>query len=140
MTEMYGDAVVATAYLLGWLIAIPLAMRRHMLRELCNRCWRAESAGHRPDVYHSSGYRFVALGAMRERNGGDVAWALFAAAFWPTHLLWAIIVRVARLLGAGVERAVNKATPLTAPELERRIAEQQREITRLTDVLSRPKA
>ncbi len=132
MNAMVVSYSLFTAYLLGWLCAIPLAMKRRMLQELCFGCWRTEHYGHPTQCHYAYQNRYVPRGSLHERRGGDVAWALFAAAFWPTHLLWTILARLARLLGAGVTHAVNRAAPLTAPELERRCAEQAAEIERLT--------
>lgn len=119
-------------YAIGWLAAIRPAMRRRMLQKLCVGCAREESYGHPYQCQYAYHERYMPRGAMYERTGGDVAWAIFAAAWWPTHLLWTIAVRLVQLFGAGVKRAVDYVSPLTAPELERRLSEQAAEIERLT--------
>lgn len=129
-------AIILAAYLLGWLLAIRPAMRRRMLGEVCSYCQASSSDARHYNIFHPGESRYIPRGALRERNGNDVAWALFTAAWWPPHLAWAILVKLAWLLGAGVVHAVNRATPLTAPELERRVAEQAREIDRLTRQIS----
>jgi hypothetical protein len=65
-----------------------------------------------------------------------VAAALWYAACWPFTLAWRLLTSAARLAGRGVTTAVSRTTPLTQPELERRIAEQQREIARLSAQLA----
>ncbi len=125
------SVLMLVAYLLGWLYAIRPAMHRRMLQEVCVECDHKNDGQHW-SVVHSRRDRYAPRGSIRERNGYDVGWALLAAAWWPTHLAWTILVQLARPLGAGVTHAVNRAAPLTAPELERRCAEQAAEIERLT--------
>lgn len=127
------DVVTGLAFLWlgGWLLAVRPAMRRRMLLRVCVQCgaindncfYRGASGWHPA--------RYATLGAARERNGRDVNAALWRAACWPFTLAWWLLAGAARLAGRGVTAAVIRSTPLTEPELERRIAEQAREIERL---------
>lgn len=126
---------ILSVWLVGWLLAIRPAMRRRMTQQVCTRCDEVVLPQRRPEV-HSAWYghtpAYVIRGAMRERDGYDVAEALWRAAWWPAPLTWWLVTVAARLAGRGVMTAVVRAAPLTAPELERRIAEQHAEIERLT--------
>jgi hypothetical protein len=131
--------VILVAWFVGWLLAIRPAMRWRMLLPVCTKCGSINDECFTPAWNRVDGYflkanhrpAHVALGAMRERNGRDVAAAVWRAAWWPILLAWWLIEKAARLVGRGVTTAVIRSTPLTEPELERRIAEQAREIERL---------
>ena len=103
-----------------------------MLKIVCPACDKDWDSNHQ---YHYRQIR-VPRGSLREREGRDVADAILKAAFWPPHLAWFILATTAKLLGDGVKAAVTRATPLTPPELERRIREQQTEIKRLSDQMN----
>lgn len=121
------------AYVLGWLLSIRGSLHRRMLAEVCVHCGH-DHVGRRED-HHGNCYRSEASlprGAVRERNGRDVAVAIWAAAWWPIRLLFVAIYRTVAALGGGIKTAVLHATPLTTPELERRLREQEAEIKRLT--------
>jgi hypothetical protein len=123
---------ICAAYLIGWLLAIRPALRARMLKVVCPKCDdRWSTADHR--CHRNS--KPAPRGSLREREGRDVAVAVavFVAAFWPPHLAWRVLAATVGLLGNGVTAAVTRVTPLTGPELERRIREQQAEIERLTD-------
>ena len=117
------------AYLLGWLLAIRGSLQRRMLTNICRRCGRET----RQDCFIWVHEADTPRGAVRERNGRDVAVAICAAAWWPLRLLVVAFYRTVAALGGGIKTAVTRATPLTKPELERRLAEQQDEIKRLTE-------
>lgn len=131
--------LLAAVWPVGWLLAVRPSMRRTMLQEVCSKCRvdgcdcasRARRLGHKPPP-------LAPRGALRDRTGGDVAWSVFAAAWWPVWLTFTVLRIALRALGAGVKTAVIRATPLTEPELERRIAEQQDEIARLTAEIGGP--
>jgi hypothetical protein len=121
-------------YVAIWALSIPGALRRVMLKEVCERCMRGPSA--EGCIRYTSPQRhggFKPRGAIRNRNDGDVAAAIWWAAWWPVRACARVLVAVAVLTGRGVRVATLKATPLTEPELERRIREQQAEIERLTE-------
>jgi hypothetical protein len=117
--------ITFAAWCLGWLLAVRPSMRRTMLREVCSECggdWLCDcdrSTG-AYGVRNPKPPRVVA-GSKFDRTGADVAWSLWIAVWWP---VW--------LLTTCVKRGVIRATPLTGPELERRIAERDKEIERLT--------
>lgn len=127
---MTGWLVLAAVYLAGWALEVPWALRRRMLARICVYCHhggtRAGHSGHRKR--HPTAVR----GSLRDRNGRDAAAALVAAAFWPYHRCRAMGVRAAKTTAAVVTRVVLRTTPLTGPELDRRITEQQADIDRLS--------
>lgn len=114
--------VLVAVWAAGWVLAVRPSMRRTMLQEVCSKCegrlWCDCKNAPR-----------VVRGSQFERDGGDVAWSLWIAAWWPVWL-WIVCTRITL---RGLSAAVIRATPLTGPELERRIAEQQAEIARLTE-------
>jgi hypothetical protein len=130
-------------WLAGWLIAIRPTMRRRMLLPVCTKCGAinddcfifpgSTARGEFPVTNHPP--KYAALGATRERNSRDVAAAVWRAAWWPILLAWWLLAGATRLAGRGVAAAVIRSTPLTEPELERRIAEQAREIERLNGLI-----
>lgn len=124
---MNGWLLVAV-WLVGWLLAVRPSMRRTMLQVVCDQCLATEAW-----CSHRSSRRLVVRGAEFDRTGGDVAWSLWIAAWWPVWLTFVLLRILLTALGACVKTAVIRATPLTGPELERRIAEQQDEIARLTE-------
>ncbi len=118
--------LILATWCAGWLLAIRPSMRRTMLQKVCDNCsgsWGCECSGR---------VRLVIRGSKFERTGGDVAWSMWIAAWWPVWLAIVVLRKTFTVLGAGVTRAVIKATPLTSPELERRLVQQQAEIDRLT--------
>lgn len=121
--------MVLAGYLLGWVVAIRPAMRERMLEEVCARCKHREGCQCRGCcVYQKRAPR----GALAERTGRDVANSMVLAFCWPVLLAaWLFMVAVTST-ARGVTKVVVRAVPLTEPELERRLAEQQREIARLT--------
>jgi len=133
---------LVAVWLVGWLLAVRPSMRRTMLQEVCSNCGRTgcdckvwDSHPEFPDVISLRDYKRapkVVRGSRFERTGGDVAWSLWIAAWWPGWLTVVVLRATLRTLGAGVKTAVIRATPLTGPELERRLKEQQAEIARLT--------
>lgn len=127
---MTGWLLVAV-WLVGWLLAVRPAMRRTMLMVVCSDC-RAPSGCTCSGRPWDAATRVV-RGSAFERTGGDVAWSVWIAAWWPVWLAFVVLRKTAAAVGAGVKTAVIRATPLTEPELERRIAEQQEEIARLTE-------
>jgi len=131
--------VLVAVWLVGWLLAVRPSMRRTMLQEVCSRCRAHWSCDCRtPDEWRGSDFhrggkvRRAARGSLFERTGGDVAAAVWFAAWWPVWLAVVVLRVTLRALGAGVKTAVIRATPLTGPELERRLAEREAEIARLT--------
>jgi hypothetical protein len=126
--------LVLAAYVLGWLLAIRPAMRRRMLQKVCDRCGR--NATCQCGTWGRG--QWVVRGAEYERTGGDVAAAVWFALWWPLWLAWRVVALLARLFGSGVMAAVDRATPLTTPELERRLREQDAEIKRLTSEMGSP--
>lgn len=128
--------MVLAGWLLGWLLAVRPAMKRRMLQPACVECgdhWMCNCG----DVSAVSNKRYnipqrVVRGSKFDRAGVDVFMAIVRAASWPVWLAWAVATMVLVHLGRGVRFAVVRATPLTKPELERRLAEQQKEIDRLT--------
>jgi hypothetical protein len=116
-------------YMLGWVLACRPALRRRMLAEDCIDCRLSKSC---PADYGRAHGPKKPRGAISDRDGWDVAAAVWAAMWWPLWLLAFLLWRTLRLLGAGVKSAIFAATPLTQPELERRVAEQQAEIARLS--------
>lgn len=122
---------ILAVWLAGWLIAVRPSMRRVMLQIICSRC-RGGACDCDRRWHEPSRARKVVRGAEFERTGGDVAHALFVAAWWPVWLTFVVLRTTLRRLGVGVKAAVLWATPLTGPELERRIAERDAEIARLT--------
>jgi hypothetical protein len=131
--------VLVAVWLVGWLLAVRPSMRRTMMQQVCAKCeahWscdcREPSEWNGTDYRRGGKVRRATRGSLFERTGGDVAAAVWIAAWWPLWLT-IVVLRVAlRGLGAGVKTAVLRATPLTGPELERRIREQQVEIDRLS--------
>ena len=116
-------------YTIGWMLALPGALRRRMLATICSACggqWAHHSNSAR-DCRRRGG-KDIPRGAMRERNGWDVLAACGRALCWPVMLP----VRIMRFLARHGSRTINRAVPLTAPELERRMTEQRAEIDRLT--------
>ncbi len=138
MTLTWLLAGSATVYLIGWVLAIPGALHRVMLTEVCSRCnetrrqAKGEYSDHLDRKYsHRFDWKWTPRGAVRERNGGDVAQALIRATAWPIRLhLWTVRFLAVRF-GQLVKRTVTRAVSLTGPELERRIKEQQETIKRL---------
>lgn len=129
--------VCVAVWLVGWLLAVRPSMRRTMLQEVCSKC-RADvcDCASSARVFGQDPPPLAARGALRDRTGGDVAWSVFSAAWWPVRLAFVVLRAALRALGAGVKTAVIRATPLTAPELERRITERDAEIARLTAQIS----
>lgn len=119
--------VLVSVYALGWILAIRTALQRRMLREVCDRCGYA--------TCWCSPYRSTARGAMFDRRGVDVAAAMWVALVWP---LWCLAV-LARYVGCAVTSTVDRATPLTIPELQRRVRDRDAEIQRLTANILRSK-
>jgi hypothetical protein len=118
---------IFAGYLLGWVLAVRPAMRRRMLQEVCDP-W-----GHtRAQCECWGDSRYAPRGAIADRTGEDVAAAVALAAVWPAWLALTVVVKTSAAFGRGIKTAVDRATPLTRPELERRLAEQQQEIARLT--------
>jgi len=118
--------VILALYVLGWLLAVRPMMRRRMLRDVCDYCGMDWACG------HAAAWRGrLVRGSRFERDGTDVAMALLGALWWPLWLAFLAVRWSALLAGRTVRRAVFSATPLTVPELERRLAEQQKEIDRL---------
>jgi hypothetical protein len=118
--------LILVAWALGWVTAARPSMRRTMLQKVCSKCqggWLCDCNGEP---------RRVVRGARWERTGADVAWSVWIAAWWPVWLAFSTIRFGLRRLGRGVTQAVIRATPLTGPELERRVAEQVKEIDRLS--------
>lgn len=132
---MTGWGILA-GWLVGWLLAVRPSMRRTMLQQVCAGCGHSSCACRRCSCYDSRRFPTAARGAVRERTGGDVAHALWVAAWWPLWLTVVLLRKAFTALGAGVTTAVIRATPLTGPELERRIAERETEIERLTKLVS----
>lgn len=137
--------VYLVVWVVGWLVAVRPSMRRTMLQEVCSQCtahWscgcREDSEWHGTDFRHGGKVRRAARGSLFERTGGDVAWSVWIAAWWPVWLWLVCTHQTLTWLGAGVKTAVIRATPLTAPELERRCTEQQAEIARLTKEIGGP--
>lgn len=131
------------AYLLGWLLAVRGSLRRRMLTKVCRKCGK-ESARSPSSRYCDTPNPMVheepdtPRGAVRERNGRDVAVAIWVAAWWPLRLFFVALYRTVAALGGGIKTAVLRATPLTTPELERRLREQEAEIKRLTSEMGTP--
>jgi hypothetical protein len=123
--------VYFTAWLVGWLLAVRPSLRREMLRVVCSGCSHRRCDGSYCNCPCARRPR-KPLGAVRERTGGDVAMAVWIAVWWPAWLWWVCTRITFRAIGLGVKTAVLRAVPLTAPELERRIAERDAEIKRLT--------
>lgn len=123
------------AYLLGWLLSIRGSLHRRMLTEVCRRCGRPSEGGGCGRRVHEAD---TPRGSLRERNGRDVAVAVWAAAWWPLRLFFVASYWTVAGLGGGIKTAVLRATPLTTPELERRLREQQAEIERLTSEMGSP--
>lgn len=126
--------LVFAVWLVGWVLAVRPSMRRRMLQQVCRVCAHRRCS---PEACRCicSRHDAVPRGAARERTGVDVAAAVWFAAGWP---LWLVVVTVLVTLvaaGAAVKTAVIRATPLTGPELERRTAEQEAEIARLTELI-----
>lgn len=114
--------VLVAVWAAGWVLAVRPSMRRTILQEVCSAC-RGRALCDCKDKSR------VVRGSQFERTGEDVAQSLWIAAWWP---VWLTVVALRRL-GAGLKTAVIRATPLTGPELERRIAERDAEIARLTE-------
>jgi hypothetical protein len=117
--------LILAAYAVGWALSIPGALRRRMLGLECPKCGSSmcDIRSHGKDEVR---------GSLRDRRGSDVAVAIVRAVFWPIRMVVVFIGAMFRLGGRGVVAAVNRVTPLTGPELARRMAEQEREIARLT--------
>lgn len=126
--------LIVVVWCLGWLLAIRPTMRRTMLELACNQCQSTSSCSCalHAEIWRGEKPRRVAVGSLRGRTGSDVAWSVWIAAWWPAWLVIVAIRAVLRALGAGITRAVIRATPLTAPELERLLVEREQEIDRLT--------
>lgn len=131
--------LLAAVWLVGWLLAVRPSMRRTMLQEVCSKC-RADGCdcARSARVFGQDPPPLAARGALRDRTGGDVAWSVWSAAWWPAWLTIVVLRTALRALGAGVTTAVIRVTPLTGPELERRIVEQRDEIARLTEQIGGP--
>jgi hypothetical protein len=125
------------SWVTGWLIAVRPSMRRTMLREVCSECsyaWMCDCDRDEAGRKRKPKPKRVVAGSKFDRDGYEVGWSLWIAAWWPVWLAFASL----RLFGRGVARGVIRATPLTAPELERRIAERDEEIARLTKQIGPP--
>jgi hypothetical protein len=128
--------VTLAGYLFGWLLAVRPAMRRRMLQQVCAACHHHDCLSALFTLFtfsticvcYCADQRRVVRGAVAERTTRDAAAAAWLALWWPAWLAGALAVRLFTAFAHGVARV----TPLTRPELERRIAEQQREIQRLT--------
>lgn len=133
--------LLLAAYVLGLPVAFRVALRRHMLEPICERCY------HNP--YHIHAYYHpgdaaevvnertrcvrVPRGSIRDRSPRDLRCALRRATFWPlTGAFW-IILLIRDLIVDGALSLTDRLLPPTAPELERRIREQREEIKRLTE-------
>lgn len=121
--------MVLAGYVLGWMLACRPAMRRRMLGEDCIDCRLNEDC---PADYGRKHGPKKPRGAISDRNGWDVAAAVWFAMWWPLWLAAFVLWKTLRLLGVGIRSAVFAATPLTQPEMERRLAEQKAEIDRLS--------
>lgn len=127
--------LILAAFAAGWAAFVPSALRRRMLQLVCPRHWVSVCE----DSHHHAA-QFVPRGSLRDRNGEDVAVAIWRAAFWPARLLILLIVGVFTSWGRGMKFLVLSATSLTGPERDRvaaeqaaRIAEQAAEIRRLSE-------
>lgn len=118
--------LIVVSWLLGSLLGVRPMLRRAMLQKVCDHC----DSGVGCDCVST---RLVVRGAKFERTGFHVFMACWTAAWWPIWLPALGFAKVATLLGGQVTRAVIAATPLTGPELERRVDEQAEEIRRLTE-------
>jgi len=121
----WGWWLIVGAYVVGWLLSIPGALQRRMLGWECPGCRgvRCYNRSHGDDVRR---------GSYRERTGKDAAIAVARATYWLPRLIAVLVVGVLRSSGRGMVGLINRATPLTGPELARRMAEQEQEIARLT--------
>jgi hypothetical protein len=137
---------LAAGQVLGWIVTVPIALRRRMLQVICSLClWPMPESG---DGKHDSELHIKARwrggsgewkrgqrGALYGRYPVDVAWAIWVAFWWLPWLVGTATVRAALLVGRGVFWGANRVTPLTAPELQRVTQEQAREIARLMKVI-----
>jgi hypothetical protein len=121
------------AWLIGWLLDVRPALRRRMLAQLAVECDLPNCPDRDRSRLHPEFCRPVlrVRGAIRERNGTDALMAILCAAWWPVRLTVILLAGLLEAAGRGVGAVVLSA-PLTAPELERRLHEQQAEIARLT--------
>lgn len=124
--------IFLAAYLCGWIAATPAMLRRVMLKEVCANCGNPDR-GERycGSDYVAHGLRLKPRGAVRERNGGDVAKALLHSAWWPLALVVVVLALGVQTAGRGIKGLAVRATPLTEPELKRRETERTAEIERL---------
>lgn len=138
--------LILPAYVLGVALRTPFSLRNRMLAVYCNQCNKAkrfcEVEWHKEGRYwHSNGKPenyYVVRGADRERQGKDAGAAILLASAWPVWVPFLIFRRVAWLAGQAVKRLVFYVTPLTEPELNRRLEQQRREIVRLHEKIDVP--
>lgn len=135
---------VLAVYVLGWVLSVRPALRRRMLAEIQVPCDRPDCPNLDSDLIHPNHCDpvFRPRGAVRDRRNAD-AWAAVGwAGIWPLTLLAVGLASVLYVVFAAADRGVGAfvlQAPLTGPELERRLREQEAEIDRLSKQITEEK-
>lgn len=137
--------LIGAIWFIGVLWSIPLRLRARMLGWVCPESKQRpqsseiqwiDGVGNRCMNHRRA---LVRRGAVRDRTGADVAIAAARTLYWPAQLIVWLCTRSMQKTGHGFAWFVDRITPLTEPERERRNRElearltaQQREIEQLS--------
>lgn len=130
-------------WIAGAVVATPAQLRRRMEAKVCKKCGSASTSASAHDSHYSYPLipvTWIPRGERRARTTGD-AWAAFMfMLLWPAFAVFYSVYGVGWLVSRALGKPVLAGTRLTPGELRRiereqaeRIAEQKREIERLTD-------
>lgn len=144
-------SILITLYTCGWILSVPGALKRVMLKEVCRGCLTTGGEACRTSIYSRSAGGWTdkkihgltgkaPRGSVRDRDGLYVTGAAILALMWPLRLAWLGFANSVALLGHGAARLVIRSTTLTQPELERRMTERANEIDRLTKEINEKEA